>query len=383
MTWNSVVEAEYDALLAGVMGDALGGSATERQLLKSHLALIESGSASGHNPVPTNGSRMTQSQAQNLWLVRAAYAFYMERNTWWPWRLRDKTVEELRPLLNFGWQGFVRIRVGKNQFEFGMHGVWDDRPALRAAEALLGWFFLNLAGIHIETEVELVSHIVQALRDGGWHHVLGLWEDYEGFPRHGSFGTPTFAFDDVATLRAGECHINANFLTARLRSFNVPAHMGPGWTTLPGGGKTLLPEDSFAAKHAHGHCFLHFPTLSSWFAHGDDIQNRLLKSFAPILALRSEFWAHAYLLQGTQYEWTRAQDFDDHSWWCLVIGRSPEDLQFDVPFLFQANQLRTRLENVHLDNRYAQRAGAPAVVPPLFEPWYVDTLMDWVASKLG
>jgi hypothetical protein len=35
MPWNSAVEAEYDALLSGVMGAALQGSASDRQILKA------------------------------------------------------------------------------------------------------------------------------------------------------------------------------------------------------------------------------------------------------------------------------------------------------------------------------------------------------------
>jgi len=383
MPWSNAISAEYDALLAGPMGQAMGGSPSERSTLKQRLRSIELAGGAPDPVMPVN--QMTQSQAADLWLWRVAYNFYMERNNWWSWRLRDKTVAQLTPLLNFGWQGFLRERVGKNEFDFGMESVWDDRPEIRAAEALLTKFFLALAGEPIETEEDAVYRIIQGMRDAGWHHVTGLWEDYENVPRRSARGAPTFAFDDIVALAAGECHITSNFLVARLRSFNIPAHVARSWTTLANGSARLLgPEASEVQDHHfQGHCFIHFPTLQAWLGHGDDVQDAILATLPPILAMRSEWWMAAHVFHGSEYEWMVAQDYDNFTWWCLMVGRSPDRLEFDVPFLYRHNQLRSRLENVHIENNYAARHGAPNPVPPLFTAEEVDNLVAWVGNKLG
>lgn len=384
MPWNSTIEAEYDALLAGSMGAALQGSANDRQVHKDRIRAIETSDSSVPDPVfASNVSLMTPQQARSLWLWRVAFNFYMERNNWWPWRLRDKSAAELIPLLNFGWQGFTRHKVGKNTWHYSMESVWDDRPEMRALEAFFALFFWALTGETIETEADLVSRIIQGMRDAGWKHVTGFWENYAGFPRRSPTGGPTFNFDDIASLKAGECHINSNYLVARLRSFNIPAHVARAWLTLPGGAVFILGGTTAQDWHQHGHCFIHFPTLQSWLTHGDDVQGAVLASIPPLFAMKSEWWMHAYHFGETQYEWTRASDYDAFTWWCLLIGRSPNRLDFDVPFLHRTGQLRSRLENVHIDNNYAGRVGAPSPVPPLFTVAEVDTLVNWVAAKLG
>jgi len=382
MPWNSAVEGEYDTLLAGNMGAALQGSQSDREDLKDRIRAIEKGDPSVPDPIfASNVSLMTESQARSLWLWRVAFNFHMERNSWWPWLLRDKNPAELIPLLNFGWQGFTRHKVGKFTWHYSMESAWDDRPETRAIEAFFSYFFWTLDGETIKTEADLVSRIIQGMRDGGWKHVTGLWEDYDGFPRRSPTGGPTFNFDDIMSLKAGECHINSNYLVARLRSFNIPAHVAHAWLTRPDG-EAFLGGTTAQDWHQHGHCFIHFPTLHSWLAHGDDVQGAVLASIPPLFAMKSEWWMSVNHFGETEYKWTRAQDYDALTWWCLLIGRSPNRLNFDVPFLYRTAQLRTRLENVHIENNYASRSGAPNPVPPLFTAAEIDNLVNWVATKL-
>jgi hypothetical protein len=303
----------------------------------------------------------------------------MERNGWWPWRLRDKTVAELVPLLNFGWQGFTTNSAGV----YTMEGVWDDRPELRVLEAILASFFWSLSGEPLEGEADAISRVIQGMRDAGWGHVTGQHEEYAGVPRRSPSGAPTFAFDDVAALAKGECHINSNYLVARLRSFNIPAHIARAWLTLPGAGGSVFSLPSLPAdRHQHGHFFVHFPTIQSWLAHGDDVQRAALATIPPSFAMKSESWMREHHFGASEYEWGRERDYADYMWWCFLIGRSPDRLDYDVPFLYGAGQLRSRLENIHIDHRYAERPGAPVPVPPLFTAEEVDFLMNWVAAKL-
>ena len=375
MPWNSTVEAEYDALLSGVMGAALQGSASERQILKARIRAIETG---GQAPDPLFAPTvmlMTPLQARSLWLWRVTYNFFTERNNWFPWRLRDKTVAELVPLLNFGWQGFTPATT----VEYGMEMVWDDRPAKRVLEASMTMLFAALAGKRITTEVDLVDRIIQGMRNSGWKHVTGMWEDYASYPKRGS---NSLNFDDIAAVSAGECHINSNYLVARLRSFNVPAHVARRWDTLSNGEPASVVKTRATEWHQWGHCFVHFPTIGSWLTHGDDVQDAILASIPPLFALKSELWMQNNHFGRTHYEWIRAMDYSRYTLWCLLVGRSPTRLDYDVPYLYRTGQLRGRLENVHVENNYAMRSGAPTPVPPLFTPAEVDRRLGWVAAKV-
>src|SRR5262249_28783747 len=306
---------------------------------KWHLSLIETGGRPAHKPLPTNGSPMTLDQARDLWLRRAADNFYMERGDLLPRGVGGRTVWEGIPLLNFGWQGFVPVRIGKNLYDYAMHSVWDDRPAARAAEAVISNLFLRLTGEVIETEVEMIARLIKGMRDAGWGHVDGEYTDYAGIAQRGSvWGYPVYNYEDVLRIHKGECHINANFLVARLRPFNIPVHIGPRWTTLQGAVHYLLPWDSPDQTHVAGHCYVHFPTIRSWLAHGDDVQNGLWRNIPAEFAFQSDSFAHDYLFNATKYIWERGRNFNEYTWWCLLIARDPQVPELDVPFLYQHDQ---------------------------------------------
>jgi hypothetical protein len=378
MPWNAAVRTAYEALLDGPMGDALGSftgpgfAIPGRPLLLEKLESIESGSS---GPVPSEDDHLTTAQAFDLWITRAAYAFWMERIQVWPWRLRDKAVAHLRPLLAFDWQGLV-LRPGS---QWMMHGVFDVDPAQRCTEAIFASLVLSLTGQPLVDEQDVVERLIGAMRANDWRHVTGLWENYEGRPQRGSWGTPTFDLADVRELNAGECHINSNYLVLLLRAFNIPAHIGKAWPHW-------LAVD-FEKLHTDGHCFVRFPTIGRSLSHGDDVQNRLLVNIPAYLAMRTDNFMGAHLLGPgdglAHYDASRATDYDDFTNWCLWIGSDPGDPPFDVPGLFASGQLRGKLENIHVDQGYADRPGAPDPVPPLFDAEYIDTLMAWVEAKLA
>ncbi len=385
MAWSSTVEDEYRAMLDGVMGVAFGatflGLFSVAEMLIQKIRAIEEGQSGFSDPVPTNARNLTAAQAVNLWVTRVAWNFYMERLGFFPWRLRDKTVDELKPLLSFAHQGLVRQETGKNEYRWTMHSVWDVDPATRATEGILSVFLSALVGSPLKDEQDVVEAVIEGMRGAGWHHVSGQWEDYDGIaPKGELWGYPIYDFEEIADLVAGECHINSNYLVAVLRGLNIPAHIGPGWSE-----STSQHESSDV--HSDGHCFIHFPTIGRWLIHGDNVQDRLLRTLPAAYVLRTEGWMRQnHLPDGLgveAYHTVRMADYDDYTNWCLTLAVSPDDLEYDVPFLFKVGQLRTVLETAHIANRYAERDGAPPSVPPLFDDDYVDTLMQWVEIKLS
>ena len=124
-----------------------------------------------------------------------------------------------------------------------------------------------------------------------------------------------------------------------------------------------------------------FSSVRSWLQHGDDVYNRLLKTIPPNFAMRSEWWISTYQWTGSEYRRTVARDYDDYLWWCLLLGSSDE-FNLDVRSLYNFGLLDDLLKNIHINNNYAGREGAPSPVPPLYDSDLVDALVDWVAMKL-
>lgn len=387
MPWNSQIEQEYDAMLAGPMGQALDleaawlnefdwlGPAVYRNFLKIILRELETGSTGIANLNPSHDTYLGYYEMRMLHLNRAACSFYLERMGILPWSLRQKSVEELRTLLGLGYQG-LRKYQGKWIFE----GVWDVYPGDHLAEAVMYLLLVVLFGDGIPAdEEEMITRHIQGMRDSGWAHMSGWYEDYEGYPAHSPSGLGTYDYYDVSDVKRGGCHITSNFIVATLRNLNVATHTGRPW---PAGGPPYDIDEYVRWHHKLGHCFVHFAAIDRWFGHGDDVYNRLLKTYPPKFAMRSDWWMHANHFDTTDYHWSRATAYDNYLWWCLLLGRSDE-YWYDVRRLYHTNFLRTRLETIHEDHNLAERHGAPANVPPVFDEQTIDMLMDWVGKKIA
>lgn len=373
MPWNSAIEQEYDAMLSGNIGQALGYSSIVRPIvfsvIKGYLRNLETSSGGSLNLSPGNHTYLTATERIHLHLMRVACCLYTERIDIWPWQLRNKSVAQLRPLLHIEHQGLRPYTLPGGNVVYTFHGVWDVRPEDRMTIAVFGYLLMAIFGDVARTESEFVQNFIQNMRDAGWRHFSGYYDVYVdgGYTSHSPSGIGTYDFDDVAAVKQGGCHTTSAFLVSSLRPFNIPAHVGYG-----------IGE----ALHRSGHCFVHFPSLRTWLAHGDDVYNAILKGIPPAFAMRSEWWMNAYHKGATDYQHLRARAYDDYFWWCLLIGES-SSFNYDVASLYAAGQLRDKLENIHIDYNLASRDGAPAVVPPVFTPAEVDSLMGWVDAKLS
>jgi hypothetical protein len=381
MPWNAEVEQEYDAMIAGPMGQSLDLTGDwisvelYRTILKNYIRELETGSSTNVNLNPGHSTYLTYYEMRFLHLMRAACNFYMERLAILPWSLREKSVDELRPLLSLNYQG-IRLYEGKWIFE----GVWDIRPGDHLAEALLYIILIELfVDGFPDTEQDMIVNHIQGMRNAGWAHVTGWWEDYAGYPAHSPGGLGTYNYYDIADLKRGGCHITGNFIIASLRAFNIAIHAGRPW---PGGVQPTNTSEYFRWHHKLGHHFLRFACIDTWFNHCDDVYSRLLKTYSPSLAMRSDWWMSANHFDTSDYHWSRASAYEEHFWWCLALGRS-DNFWYDVRRLYQSNWLRNRLENIHTEMGLADRDGAPAVVPPVFDDETIDTLIDWVAKKIA
>lgn len=381
MPWNAQVEQEYDAMLAGPMGQSLDlrsdiiSAAMYRMILRAFIKELETGSTTNVNLDPDNSTSLSYFEMRWLHLMRAACSFYLERMGILPWSLRQKTVDELRPLLSLHYQG-LRLFNGAWIFE----GVWDVRPGDHLFEAVMYILIVGLFGDGIPADENkmIVKHI-QGMRNAGWAHVSGWWENYADYPSHSPGGLGTYDYYDIADVKRGGCHITSNFIVATLRSLNVATHAGRPW---PAGGPPSDSSEYFRLHHRLGHCFVHFSAINTWFGHGDDVYNRLLKTYPPQFAMRSGWWMNVNHFDTSDYRFNRATAYDNYYWWCLLLGRSQETW-FDIRRLYQLNMLRGRLENIHIELNLAARDGAPAVVTPIFDDQTVDTLIAWVAKKVA
>jgi hypothetical protein len=372
MPWNASVEAEYDALIASPIGEATDVPTWLLSLgVEPQLIELETGSASNLVVTPAHWSYLTSSERVLLFFMRVACALYVERNGLFPWRLADHSVAELRPLLSYHYQGLREGPSGQHKF----HHVWDVEPGPRMAEAVLGYFLGVLFGADVPTTArDMVTHFIDWMRESGWGHMSGYYDDYADYPDHGSY---VYDFQVFTEVKRSGCHGTADYISAGLRHYNVPAHYGRGWA----GAQPSSDSAYWSNVHQHGHCFLHFPTEGWWLAHGDDVYHALWKTIPPSFAMMSDEWMHANHFGETEYTWSRGRAYESNFWWCLLIGQSSSP-SYDVPTLYANGALRHWLENLHITYDLAARDGAPAVVPPVFDAEMVDALMGWVAYKL-
>jgi hypothetical protein len=393
MTWDAVMEEKYRELFSGVMWEATELPSEEpnptfcMNIVKDNIDKLENGHYEEVQLLPEDHRYLTYLEMRHLHLMRIACIFYTERLEVFPWRLRNKSFDELRPLLSFCYQGFHRIFGSFYAFE----GVWDVNPGQRMIDAIRGYalmMILRLSGA-INTvptrEYDMIMHLIQSIRDSGWGHVRGNWEQYEGYLAHNTRGYGTYDFEDIREVKKSGCHIMANYLVALLRSFNIAAHIGPGFGDSP---RILVNEynnDEYGSfVHNHGHCYVHFSSIGLWFTHGDDVYSQYLKGIPPRYSFKSDRWMDQNHFGTTGYEWGRASLYEEVLWWCVLLGQS-RNYWYDVRSLYNANTLRYKLEHLH-DPDYSNLAnydGAPSPVPPLFDAPMVDALIAWVEEKLA
>lgn len=372
MPWNSTIEGEYDALLSGPLGQATDFPVWFLNLgVKPQLIELETGSASRLVVSPAHWSYLTTSERLTLHLMRIACALYVERNKFFPWRLADHSVAELRPLLSYHFQGLRESPAGHHRF----HHVWEVEPGPRMSEAVLGYFLAALFGADVpKNEGEMVTNFINWMRNAGWVHMTGYYDEYAGYPDHGG---NVYDFEVFTDVKRSGCHGTADYMSAALRYYNVPTHYGKYWS----GAQPSSDSTYWAGIHQHGHCFVHFATEDWWLCHADNVYNALWKTVPPEFAMMSSAWMNQHHFGATEYEWIRACTYEAHLWWCFLIGHSSSPY-YDVPTLYANGTLRSRLENIHIAYDLASRDGAPAVVPPVFDAALVDALMAWVSLKL-
>ncbi|HEQ72571.1 MAG TPA: hypothetical protein ENN69_08790 [Spirochaetia bacterium] len=371
MPWNTSIENEYNNLLSGVIGQAtdLPGFLLF-PCVKPQLIELETGSAGNLTVSPSHDSYLTTYERLMLFCMRLACALFVERNRFFPWRLTDLSVAELRPLVSYHYQGLHESESGRHYF----HHVWDVEPGPRMVEAVFGYFLAVIFGADVPvTGREMVLHMIQWMRDTGWVHMLGYYEEYQGYHDHGGY---VYDFTVCTEVKRSGCHLMADYLQAALRHYNVPAHYGQGWAGTQPTGNAYWNN-----LHPHGHCFINFTAEDWWLSHADDVYNNLWKTVPPDFAMMSTYWMEDNQFGESEYTWLRACAFESHFWWCFLIGRSSSSY-YDVPTLYLNGALRARLENIHVSYNLASRDGAPAVVPPVFDADMVDALMAWVAAKV-
>ncbi len=384
MAWNSQIEQEYDQMLAGPIGDALGYSGPfqgwAKAYIKIYLEDLERGFSYRLNLEPADPTYLHLGEVFSLHSMRVACFLFSERLNIFPWRLQDKSVDDLKPLINWhyqGWRNTGPAANGTTRYEF--EGVWDVRPAERMNEATISYLLMSLFGEVPTTEEDFVLHMIQYMRDIGWYHGGRVDLEYPGVESHAASYYGVFDYVDVAEVKRGGCHIASNFMVSYLRSFNIPAHRGREW---PGGSQPPnYTDDYWDIPHLHGHCFVHFHSIRWSLTHGDDIYSAILRYIPPGFSLRSEFWMND-VLQSTRYEWVRAFAYSDFFWWCFLLGRHTSTI-YDVVDLYNLGMLRDRLENLHIELDLASKEGAPDVITPIFDQPMVNFLMAWVGKRLS
>lgn len=386
MSWGPLTKQKYEILLRGPMGKAFLGSRLDRRDLMTRIRKLEQGAATALDMGYLEGQGyLTPGQARELWLLRSALCLFLERHQVWPWRLRNRPVSMLYPLLNFGWQGLMPRTGGTIPLRYVMHGAWDLQPVRRARDALQTRAALVMAGIPCSTERDMVLALIQSKRDQGWWHT-GSFQEYGTIQPVDAWGPErTYAYEDIRSVKHGDCHIATGYLGLQLRGFNIAAHPGPRWPIVDRPDPSNPPPVSYSLFHLEGHCYLHLPGIGAWLSHGDDVWDRLLRTIHAACSLKSETWAGFNLLNTSQYASRRAADRLEHLYWCLLVGTSAIDTLYDVSYLHGTGQLKSRLEDIHLDNGYQnmQGAPAPASIQPVFNQEEVQFLLDWVGAKLS
>ena len=374
MPWNTEVEYEYDLLISYDIGKATDFFPVYalKAGVEPYLIDLETGvSPLTIKLTPSHDSYLTENERIKLHLMRVACALYAERNAIFPWRLVDLSEAELRPLLSYHYMGLFEDEPGKHKF----HHVWDVEPGLRMVVAALCYILSPLFGFEMPaTASGMTLNRIQWMRDIGWEHMLGKYEDYAGYHDHGE---NVYDFDIATQVKRSGCHMTADYLVAVLRHFNLPAHYGRGW-------EGAQPTGSAYWNNIHqcGHCFIHFSAANGWYSHADHVYSDLCETLPPDVAMRSDYWMETYHFDKSEYTWLRANTYENWLWWCGYIGQC-SDPYYDVHTLYANETLRDRLENLHIEYDLASRDGAPAVVPPVFDDDEVDALMGWVAYKIN
>lgn len=384
MGWNETVEQEYDEMLTGNIWDALDfmygvNEDIAKTWIKNAAEKLENRDFEGVRIDSVSNINPSHYDIEHLHANRVACCLWAERVGIFPWKLADKSTEELKPLLSFHYQGFIYDATSSKYY---FHRIWDLKSGERVLDAtsLYALFpILVLFGaIGLDeipaTEEEMIYYLIQHFRDSGWGHYSLNYLEFEGYPDH---GTGQYDYEIVSQVKCAGCHLMSEYLVATLRSFNIPSHIGPGWESAP------PPDDLWDytnSIHGWGHCFVHFSSIGKWFNHGDNVYNRLLKTLPIEFSFRSEYWMYCNFLNASEYEYKRAQYYDDYFLWCLFLGQSPS-YSYDVRYLYSVDQLRNTLETLHdgLENR----EGAPVVIPPIFTPDEVDFLMAWVEKIIA
>ena len=127
MPWNSTIADEYSSMLSGNIGQALELSSdttipawVAEVLIITYLQKLETGYYEELVISPDHQNYLTYSEMRTLHCMRAACCMYAERTGIFPWRLTDKSVNELRPLLSINYQGLYR--TGSRYY---FESVWD------------------------------------------------------------------------------------------------------------------------------------------------------------------------------------------------------------------------------------------------------------------
>ena len=388
MSWNQAIEQEYDEMLVGEIRNALEYSSdveTENvgiPKIKNALEKLENGNFEEVKIEPENDNYLNYDEVVTLHAMRVACCLWAERAGIFPWKLVGKSAEELKPLLSFNYQGFM-LDSSSTSFPFyTFHGIWEVKPGERLLDAITFYQIIPLLAVFgcIDssdipvTEEQMIYFLIQQYRDAGWRHEVGYTNEYAGYP---DYRMGLYDYEAVSEVKAGQCHRMSEYLVTTLRSYNIPAHVGPGWGSELPPGDYLEYEDFI---HKWGHCYIHFNSIGKWFSHGDDVYNKLLKTLPIELSFRSESWMFGNFFNATEYQYKRAQYWADYYFWCLHIGESA-DPQYDVMYLYKTYQLRNKLDTLHEGRE--TREGAPDMIPPILSPDEVAFLMDWVRTKIG
>ncbi len=376
MAWNYSVWRQYRNLLHSKVGDAC---APTFSLFENWVFYLLQQLESGYEVslTPSHQKYLTFTEYHTLHCMRVACCLYAERNRFFPWSLQDKTVEELRPLLSGDYLSVDEYP--EDSFRYIFQEVWDINPTRRMFEAVFGWLLSAICGNPLRDECDVIVSLIQGMRDAGWAHVRGAYEDYEDYYNHSTFGV-AYDYDDVASVKRGSCHLTSAYIVSTLRGFNIPAHVGLPWK--PPGNKPSEWDEIRERRERFGHSFPHFSIPDVYLHHGDDVYDNTLETYSPSFAFRSPFWIVRYVEDAkSEYEWYRPTLFDMYFWWCILLGES-SDLDYDVEYLYYTGQLRYKLEHIHEECELDQLNGAPNTIPPIFDDEMVNTLMNYVADKL-
>ena len=397
MQWSYELEQAYSEMFDGAMWQALDlpemaiEPALSKQMIQGYISKLENDEYEELKIIPENQNYLTLTETRTLHWMRVACCFYAERVGIFPWRLRDKSADKLRPLLSFHYQGISRC----TDVRYGFESVWDVNPGKRLKEAIDGYVLLAVLALFGSikvpvTEYDMIIFLIDSLRKSGWKHVEHKGEPFDEYDVYAEYQSydpwadnpGTYDFEAISEVRESTCHIASNYLVALLRSFNIPAHRG--YSANPDFMNKPLWDMEWADQwheivHRNGHCFIHFSSIDKWFSHGDDLYDLVLKGIPTEHSFQSDEWMNDFHIDTTEYDHHRATRYAEYSLWCLYLGRSNKTW-YDVRYLYNRGWLRERLENIH--EALEGDEGAPPTIPPVFSENEVDFLMDWVAYKI-